>query len=106
MPKVINPRAMIEEYLEQQGYLPQNNRNSSGATHNAILEGAARAMKDLIDVNFSEAGLCWDQSVSKTGNVYEAFGEAVINLESELLPNTFSWPDEMPLVTEKIKQYL
>ncbi len=101
---VINPRAMIEDYLKKQGYLPQNNRNSFDATHNAILEGAAHAMKDLLGVDMASEGLCWDESVTKTKNVYEAFGEAVTNLEIDLLPKSFRWVDELPIVNDIINK--
>ena len=102
---VINPRVLIENYLKSQGYLPFSSNNSVEAIHHAILEGAAREMKPFSNVNMNEQGYCWDISVTKTDSVFSAFGEAVEQLELELLPSTFPWEKEKLLI-EKIMETL
>lgn len=102
--KVIDPRKLIEEYLIGQGYLPVNPQNAQDATRNAILEGAARGMIDLLGVNFNEVGYCWDTSVKDKTSVITAFYGAVEDLESALLSEVHSFDEEMSIINNKIKK--
>ena len=101
--KVINPRKLIEEYLKGQGYLPIDPKNTPDATRNAILEGAARSMLDLLGVNFNEVGYCWDMSVKNKANIFTAFYGAIEDLESDLLSEVHSFEEEMSIINDKIK---
>ena len=81
MTRVINPVALIKQYLNEQGFKQSvKNEDEYKDLHHGIIKGAAILLNDL---NGIQEGFCWDQDYGKD-SVIAVILEAIKKVERDL----------------------
>lgn len=96
--KVIDPTAMIKEYLRGQDRLIPSETNLPQEMHKAILEGAARCLNDIM----VECDFCWAESVSEDcrSDKVSAVMDAVEKIELESWARNYSRDNDIKTIME------